>query len=187
MKHSRKKWILFTACVILTGLGSYAMLRVLPHPDTPAAAPASKQAAMGPAPDAEHELKELGVQLKKKPGHTPVLMRMAQIERDKGQLKEAAAHLREVVKNEPANAEAHLELGRNLYEDGDVNGGIAETEKVLKIDPMQVDALYNLGAIYANLGNSGQARSYWQRAVQAGPNADSGRRAREALAKIGGV
>src|SRR5689334_14610860 len=89
-------------------------------------------------------------------GPHAVLMRMAQIEREKGKLDEATAHLREVIKNEPANAEAHLELGRNLYEKGDVQGGIAETQQVLKIDPRQVDALYNLGAIYANLGNPGE-------------------------------
>src|SRR5579859_2124692 len=113
MKRSRKKWIIFSICLAFTGLGSYAMLRVLSRPDTPAAAPASHQAAMPPAPNLDHELKELGVQLKRKPGHTPVLMRMAQIEREKGKLDDSTAHLREVIKNEPENAGAHLELGRN--------------------------------------------------------------------------
>ena len=36
------------------------------------------------AENPEHELKALAVELEKKPGHTPILMRMAQLERDKG-------------------------------------------------------------------------------------------------------
>lgn len=183
MKSSRKKWTLFSICLVLTGLGSIFMLKLTSRSEAPPAAAAHPAPAM---PNPDHELKELGVQLKKKPGHTPVLMRMAQIEREKGKLDDATSHLREVVKNEPANPEAHLELGRTLYEKGDLNGGIAETEKVLQINPKQVDALYNLGAIYANLGNSQRARSYWTRALQADANADSSRKARDGLAKIGG-
>lgn len=183
MKSSRKKWVLFGICLILTGAGSLFMLKVTSRPEPPPAASPHAAPAM---PNPDHELKELAVHLKKKPGHTPVLMRMAAIEHDQGKLDDAAGHLREVLHNEPANAEAHLELGRVLYEKGDLNGSIAETEKVLSIDPRQVDALYNLGAIYANLGNAQRARSYWVKAVEADPTADSSKRARDGLARIGG-
>ncbi|MFN7996245.1 MAG: tetratricopeptide repeat protein [Bryobacteraceae bacterium] len=186
MKSSRKKWILFSAFLVLIGLGSAFLLKLNSVSETPEVASRAKPAPPPPE-NLEHELKELGVQLQKKPGHTPVLMRMAQIEREKGKLDDAAIHLREVVHNEPENAEAHLELGRDLYEKGDLNGGITETEAVLKINPKQVDALYNLGAIYANLGNAERARSYWTRAIQADPNAESGRKARDGLTKIGGI
>jgi len=186
MKSSRKKWILFSVFLVFIGLGSAFLLKLNSVSETPAVAAKARPAPVPPE-NLEHELKELGVQLQKRPGHTPVLMRMAQIEREKGKLDDAATHLREVVHNEPENADAHLELGRNLYEKGDLNGGISETETVLKINPKQVDALYNLGAIYANLGNTERARLYWTRAVQADANAESGRKAREALTKIGGI
>jgi Flp pilus assembly protein TadD len=134
----------------------------------------------------DHELKALAVELEKKPGHTPILLRMAQLEEAKGKLDDATRHLREVVKNEPANADAHLDLGRILYQKGDLGGAIAETEKVLATNPKQVDALYNLGAIYANVGNSARARSYWAQAVAAGGDTDSGKKSRDALTKLGG-
>lgn len=185
MKPAHKKWMLFGICLLLTGAASLFMLKVTSRSEAPA--PAAAAHAKPAMANPEHELKELAVQLKKKPGHTPVLMRMAQIEREKGKLDDATGHLLEVVKNEPANPEAHLELGRILYEKGDLKGGIAETEKVLEIDPKQVDALYNLGAIYANLGNAQRARSYWARALEADPGADSSRKARDGLAKIGGT
>ncbi len=189
MQHSRKKWVGMSICLVLTGAGSVAMFKATSRVEAPAPARRSEAngmaKAMPPVENKDHELKELAVQLKKKPGHTPVLMRMAQIEREGGKVDQAIAHLREVTQNEPANAEAHLELGRVLYEKGDVTGGIQETETVLKINPKQVDALYNLGAIYANLGNVERARSYWGKAVAADPNADSSRKARDGLAKIG--
>jgi tetratricopeptide (TPR) repeat protein len=91
--------------------------------------------------------------------------------------------LREVLKSEPTNADAHLELGRVLYEKGDRAGGTAETERALAINPKHVDALYNLGAIYANAGDLERARSYWISAMNADPESDSGKQARQSLAK----
>lgn len=181
MKPSHKKWILLGACALLVAAGSLALWKVTPGAHGPKAA--REQPALE---NPDHELKALAMELQKKPGHTPVLMRMAQIERDKGKLEDAAQHLREAVNSEPANVDARLELGRVLYERGDIGGAIAETQKILEADPKHVDALYNLGAIYANLGDAPRARSYWTRAVEAGRNADGGKKAREALAKLGG-
>jgi Flp pilus assembly protein TadD len=185
MKLSRKKWIGMSICLVLTGAGSIALLKVMSRVEAPTAAPRATSPAVPAVQNPDHELKELGMQLKKKPGHTPVLMRMAQIERESGKVDDAITHLREVTKNEAGNAEAHLELGRALYEKGDVAAAITETEKVLQINPAQVDALYNLGAIYANLGNKERARSYWTKAVASDPNADSSKKARDGLSKIG--
>lgn len=184
MPASRKKWIVMAASLAMISAVSLFLLKVASRTEAPAA---SKAAPVAAADNPEHELKELEVQLQKKPGHLPVLLRMAQLERDKGELDDAAGHLREAVRSEPSNPDAHLELGRLLYERNDVGGAIAETEKVLALNPKQVDALYNLGAIYANLGNVGRARSYWSQAVAADPAADSGRKAKDGLLKLGGA
>lgn len=164
------------------GAVSVFLLRVTDRSETPAASKPAPLTANSP----EHELKELAVQLQKKPGHMPVLLRMAQLEREKGALDDAAGHLQEAIKNEPTSQDAHLELGRLLYERNDVTGAIAETEKVLVLNPNQVDALYNMGAIYANLGNRERARSYWSRAVATDPASDSARKARDGLMRLGG-
>ncbi len=182
MPASRKKWIVMGVCLVLIGAVSAFLLRITTHSETSAQPRRAPVAANNP----EHELKELAVQLQKKPGHTPVLLRMAQLEREKGALDDAAGHLREAIQGEPSSQDAHLELGRLLYERNDVNGAISETEKVLSLNPKQVDALYNLGAIYANLGNAERARSYWSRAVAADPVADSSRKAQDGLKKLSG-
>jgi tetratricopeptide (TPR) repeat protein len=181
MKPLQRKYLLLGLFLALVGGGTVFLWRVASRAETGAA---PRQTVIQDNPD--HELKELSVELEKKPGHTPILMRIAQIEHDQGKLEDAASHLRQVLKSEPANADAHLELGRVLYEKGDRAGGTAETERALAINPKHVDALYNLGAIYANAGNVERARSYWRSAMNADPKSESGQQARQSLAKLDG-
>ena len=115
MTPSRKKWALRIGSLALIGGGALFLLRVTERAES--TAPPARPAAVQDNP--VHELKELAVQLQKKPGHLPVLMRMAQIEHDQGKLAEAEAHLREALAGEPGNADVHLELGLVLYEKGD--------------------------------------------------------------------
>ncbi len=182
MQASHKKWAIFSVFLGLIVVGTVFLWRL--KPQSSETAPTAKSSAVPDNPD--HELKELGVQLEKKPGHFPVLMRMAQIERDQGKLADAEAHLREAATSEPARADVHLELGRLLYEKGDKDEALKQTQQALTIDPKYVDALYNLGAIYANAGNLERARSSWESALALEPDSDSGKKARDGLAKLRG-
>jgi Flp pilus assembly protein TadD len=127
------------------------------------------------------ELENLQQQLSKKPDHTPVLLRMAQVAREMGKPAEAAQHLRQALQQEPKNREARLELGRALYETGDIGGAIKETQELLSKDPRDVDALYNLGAIYGNMKQDESARKYWLQAVATAPGSPSGQLAKQGL------
>jgi tetratricopeptide (TPR) repeat protein len=183
MTPSRQKWVLRIVSLTLIGAGTLFLLRVTERSES--TAPPPRQAAVQDNP--AHELKELAVQLQKKPGHLPVLMRMAQLEHDQGKLTEAEAHLREALAAEPANADVHLELGLVLYEKGDKNEALKETEQALAINPKHADALYNMGAIHANLGDTGRARSYWEKLIASAPESESGKKAREALGRLDGT
>ena len=182
MEFSHKKWIVFGGLVLMLGGATLFLWKATSRSQQPA-----KPAAVEPktADSPAHELKMLEAELQKKPGHLPVLMRMAEIERSEGKVADAEDHLRQAVTSEPSNPDAHLELGRLLYEKGDVSGAIQETQSAIAANPKHVDALYNMGAIYANTGDPAKARSYWNRAVQADPAAESGKKAREGLARIG--
>src|ERR1019366_7915268 len=182
MTPSRKKWALRIGSLALIGGGALFLLRVTERAES--TAPPARPAAVQDNP--AHELKELAVQLQKKPGHLPVLMRMAQLEHAQGKLAEAEAHLREALSAEPGNADVHLELGRVLYEKGDRNEALKETEQPLEINPTHADALYNRGAIHANLGDTGRARSYWEKLIASAPESESGKKARDGLARLGG-
>jgi len=139
-----------------------------------------------PAPqDPTHEKAALEEELKKKPDHAPILLRLAELARDAGQPKQAAEYLKQAAAADPKSLDARLELSRTLYEAGDIAGALAETKRLLADRPNQVDALYNIGAIYANQGKIDLARQYWTQAVAVDPNSDSGRKSAEALTKIG--
>ncbi len=163
----------------------------LDHHSTDTKIRPAESSASVPAPPADataskdHELKALAVELEKKPNHGPILMRMAQLDREMGKPADAVAHLRQLTKAEPENVEAHLELGRSLYETNDITGAIEETNRVLKLSPKNVDALYNMGAIYANVNKPDLARQYWTDAVTADAASDSGKRAQQALGQVG--
>jgi tetratricopeptide (TPR) repeat protein len=134
--------------------------------------------------DKQHEAIFLAEALKKKPDHTPVLMRMAQLSAESGKNTEAARNLREVVQREPANMDARLELGKALFETGDVQGALEQTKAILDRQPDHADALYNLGAIYGNVGNAELARDYWSRLIAAKPQTDSAQRAKRMVAQL---
>jgi len=138
------------------------------------------------SPEAQdiHEEKVLTQALAKKPGHTPVLLRLAEVASSTGRPQEAINHLREILKNEPDNPEARLELGKALYETADIAGAIKETSAILEINPRHPDALYNLGAIYGNLGQTDKALEFWERLVSTDPGSESGQRAKRMMIQI---
>lgn len=131
-----------------------------------------------------HEVKALEAELQKKPNHAPILFRLAQLARERDKPAEAIPPLRQILVQEPGNLEARLELGRALYDTGDVQGALEETNRILTASPKHVDALYNMGAIYANLNQVQLARDYWTRAVASAPDAESGKRAAESLQRL---
>lgn len=134
--------------------------------------------------DYDHQLKVLGKYLEEKPGHTPVLYQMAELEISHGRYQDAQQHLQQILQREPNNVEAHLDLGRVLFQRGDVEGALQNTEFVVKAQPSNPDALYNLGAIYANIGNLQRADTYWRRLIAVAPNSDSGKLAQRSLGQL---
>ena len=189
---SRIRWIQLGAVLLVAGAAVVVILKVgnghVADSGGSVRTPSMDTAKPGnPTADKEHELKALAVELQKKPKHVPILFRMAQLSRELGRPADAVTQLKQVVEVEPKNTDAHLELGRALYEINDLQGSIDQTKRVLELDPKQVDALYNLGAIYANLNRTDLAREYWSRAVAAAPDSDSGKRAEDGLRKLGAM
>jgi uncharacterized protein HemY len=133
-----------------------------------------------------HEKAFLEEQLKTNPNHAPILLRLGEVERNMGQLTDARSHLEKAVNADPTMIDARLELSMVCYELKDANEAERQNLLVLKQDPKQPDALYNLGAIEANRNDLAKARDYFQQAVQDGPETASGKNAAMALTKLGG-
>jgi tetratricopeptide (TPR) repeat protein len=142
------------------------------------------QAAPGSRPGPAHELSVLADALAKNPDHAPVLMQMALLESSRGDYRDAEGRLRRILEIEPANLEARLELGRVLFQAGDIAGALDQTKGVLEHQPTHPDALYNLGAIYANIGNRERAGDCWTRLLAVRPDSESARLAKQSLARL---
>ena len=190
MRKTASQGLAIGVALTFSGLGVYSFLRSgsTPSQPTPATSRALLSAQAVPASGDSHagkmELESLQQHLSKKPNHTPVLLRMAQVAREMGKHAEAAQHLRQALQQEPGNREARLELGRALYETGDIGGAIKETQELLSKDPRDVDALYNLGAIYGNMKQDDSARKYWLQAVAIAPGSPSGQLAKQGLTQL---
>lgn len=180
-----RNWKLWTAAIpVAIGLGVYFMLGGLnSYRSGSSPAPTAAPSAQAPQ-DPTHEKAALEEELKKKPDHAPILLRLAELARADGKPKQAAEYLKKAVASDAKNVDARLELSRTLYEINDVEGALAETKRLLADHPNQVDGLYNIGAIYANHGNVALARQYWTQAVAADPASESGRKSADALTKI---
>ncbi|MBE0659245.1 MAG: tetratricopeptide repeat protein [Bryobacteraceae bacterium] len=175
--------------IVLLSAGGLCLLLIgglwlgLERKSAPPSLPAVESA---PPPNRAHEKAMLEEQLKRKPGHAPVLLRLAQLAAEDNQPAEARRTLEMLLKADPGQIEARLELGRVCYQLNDLACATAETERILAVQPNHVDALYNLGAISANTGLNDKARQYWNRAVKSAPSSESGKMAAEGLRKLGG-
>lgn len=145
--------------------------------------PAPKSAAPQPAStlDATHEKLFLAEQLKRNTTHTPILLRLAQIERAEGDLSGARKHLEQAVAADGSQVDARLELGLVCWSMGDLSAAEEQNQEVLKIDPGQPDALYNLGALFANRGDSRRAIELWKEAARSGRDSDAVAKSRRAI------
>lgn len=180
---SRKRVLLVLGCGVFAAAIILVQLRLFRS--SPQAPPSSRTEPASVHPlNGDHDRRALEAELKKKPDHTPILLRLAELAREAGKPADAAAYLRRVVTIEPQNHEARLELGRALYESGDVQAALAQTSRLVELAPDNTDALYNLGAIYGNLNQIDKARQYMARAVSLAPESNGGKLARAALAKL---
>ena len=179
-----KKNVIIAAIALAIGLCTLLVLNKMMSPGSkPSPAPTGTQSAVPQNP--AHERAALEEELKRKPGHPPILLRLAELEREAGRTSGAVPYLRQILEQDSKNEDARLELGRMLYDAGDVEGSLKETQQLLADHPNQVDGLYNLGAIYANQNRLDKAREYWSKAIATAPASDSGARAKESLAKLG--
>ena len=137
-----------------------------------------------PAWNTTHEKVFLNEQLRRNPRHTPIVLRLAQIERQEGNLADARRHLEEAVAADGSQVDIRLELGLVCSELGDAAAAEEQNREVLRLAPGQPDALYNLGAIAANRGDARQARQYWVSAGGSGRGSDAAAKSLAAIERL---
>jgi Flp pilus assembly protein TadD len=174
---SKQRTLAALGAGLLMVAGGWLLVRPKPTGD-----PGNGRSA--PAWNTTHEKIFLNEQLRRNPKHTPIVLRVAQIERQEGNLAGARRHLEEAVAADGAQVDLRLELGLVCSELGDVAAAEEQNREVLRLAPGQPDALYNLGAIAANRGDARQARQYWMSAVGSGRGSDAAAKSLEAIRRL---
>src|SRR5581483_5711690 len=103
------------------------------------------------------------------------LLTRALDEADQGKVRESNAHLREVLREDSCIVDAHLSLGVNLAQMGDVSGAVSSFRNALNLDPRNVIATYNLALAYARQGKLKEAITGFSRTLELDPHQEQAR------------
>lgn len=105
--------------------------------------------------DAEREYRE---ELKISPDHFLSLLAIAGFDLSRGDAAEASVLARRAVAADPKNAEARHELGRALYETGDLAAAAKELEIAKQLAPTNPGVRSHLATVYRKLGRIQEAK-----------------------------
>src|SRR5271165_5833527 len=127
MKYRRT--LAAAAAVLLFAGGGWLLNREKSSGSHPSQGPSE----MNPA----HEKVFLSEQLRRNPGHSPILLRLAHIEHSEGDLHAARQHLEQAIVADGKQVDVRLELGLVCWELGDFAAAEEQNRVVLRIDPSQ--------------------------------------------------
>ena len=111
------------------------------------------------------EMEALKESLEETPADTTALLRMARLKQDGHQTEEAIAYYERYLDLRPEGRQAWLDLARSYGQMARWAEALTATQALLRHFPEDPAGLYNLGAIHANMGNSVEARTAWERVV----------------------
>lgn len=111
--------------------------------------------------------------LKTTPKDDKLLAQVAALYASTHQFKDAVTYYNQSLQVDPKNVATRTELASSLYYSGDVDGALKELQQALKYNPIDVNALFNLGMIkYRGKDDVAGAIAAWQQLLKAHPDLD---------------
>lgn len=108
-----------------------------------------------------NQVQELKMYLQEHPEDTTHLLRLARLYHDGHNPGSAAIYYERFLKIHPKQRQVWLDLANCFAESSQWPKALEATESMLQYYPSDGEGRYNLGAIYANMGNSEQAVTVW--------------------------
>jgi len=116
--------------------------------------------------------------LKTDPNNAALLAQVGGIYETTHQFKEAADYYKQSLAINPRNVVLRNELATCLYYTGDVDGGVQQLDQVLKDDPKNANALFNLGMIrWQGKNDANGAVSAWKELLKLNPELEEQKKA----------
>lgn len=111
--------------------------------------------------------------LKTDPKNPQLLIPIAGIYQATHQFKEATYYFDRALKVDPKSTAARTQMASCLYYGGDADGALALLNQVIKANPKDVNALFNLGMItYRGKNDNAGAIAAWEQLLKNNPNLD---------------
>jgi tetratricopeptide (TPR) repeat protein len=118
----------------------------------------------------EKEIVATRDKVKRSPENYALLMRLAQLHEERGEINLALESLEQCIKFEPEIAEIYLYHGILLRRHGNVDAAKAAFSKALELNRFMSKAYYQLGILERSANNIAEARELLQKCIQLSPD-----------------
>ncbi|EKD84075.1 MAG: hypothetical protein ACD_39C00261G0001, partial [uncultured bacterium] len=118
----------------------------------------------------EKEILATREKAKRSPGNYALLMRLAQLHEERGEISLALENLEQCIKFEPEIAEIYLYHGILLRRHGNTETAKQAFLKALELNRFMSKAYYQLGTLERAANNIGEARDLLQKCIQLSPD-----------------
>jgi cytochrome c-type biogenesis protein CcmH/NrfG len=126
---------------------------------------------------ADEQAAPLLVKLKSDPDNSALLLQIGAIYHSAHQFKQAAAFYDRAAQVDSKNVTARTKLAISLYRSGDVDGALEQLNRVLKADPDDANALFNVGMIRLQGKHDGAgAVAAWRQLLKTNPQLSEDRK-----------
>jgi len=127
---------------------------------------------------ADQHLAPLLEKVKSDPRNPALLMQIGSIYHASHRFKEAADFYGRAVQADPSNPTARTKLAISLFRAGDADGAVTQLNLVLRDNPGDANALFNLGMIrWQGKRDAAGALAAWQRLLKLNPQLSDDRKA----------
>jgi cytochrome c-type biogenesis protein CcmH/NrfG len=185
------KYIFLIGGLLLAAVVVVAVTRK--SPSTGATATAPEESFSSTAPSRENASKSVVEQInhlkdvvRKDSTNAAYYFELARLLQDAHRSSEAMGYYARGLVLDPSNITARIDYSLCLYEAGKVKEAFDQNRRVLRKEPSNPQALYNLGALYANSGRSDSARVYWGKLLTTHAGHELATKARENLRQLPG-
>lgn len=139
------------------------------------------------APGMHTEVRGLEARLEDAPADTAALRRLATLLQDGHRAVEAVPYWRRLVTIDPEDRQAWLDLAVCAAAARDWAEAEDASRSLLARRPGDLEAMYNLGAVRATVGDPVEARRWWTKVADQDADPALAHRALESLARLEGI
>jgi tetratricopeptide (TPR) repeat protein len=186
--------MLAAAIVLIVGLGSWGLSRMAISADVDAGRETALQRSTQRHAEEESVARERKLtsllatiedSLAARPLDSMLVVSAANISYDLGQFDKASRYYRRFLDAiDPAATAVRVDYAYCLFQTGKQDEAIAELEGVIRSEPKNQSALFNIAVMYTQLSKVDMATMWFKRCEQADPSSPIGQRASAALEEL---